>query len=56
MKSQEAILHVANLLIDAVEALGALIDQPDPEVIEKEAVRVERPLELKSVPGVIITK
>ena len=51
-----AIIHVANLLIDAVEKLSELIDQPDPVVFEKEAQRIEKPLEERSVPGVIILK
>lgn len=52
MRNHEAILHVANLLIEAVEKLSEIVDQPD--YIEKEAKRIEKPLEEQSVPGVII--
>lgn len=54
MRNHEAIIHVANLLIEAVEKLSEIIDQPDGDFAEKEAQRIEKPLEEQSVPGVII--
>lgn len=52
--NKAAIIHVANLLIEAVEALSGLIDQPDSVVFEKEAQRIEKPLEEQSTPGIIV--
>lgn len=54
MKNEAAIVHVANLLIEAVEKLSELIDQPDGDYIEKEAQRIDKPLEEQSTPGIII--
>lgn len=56
MRNHEAIIHVANLLIEAVEALSALVDQPDEAIYEKEAQRIEKPLEEQSVPGVVLLR
>ena len=56
MRNHEAIIHVANLLIEAVEALSALVDQPDEAIYEKEAQRIDKPLEEQSVPGVVILR
>lgn len=55
MRNHEAIIHVANLLIEAVEKLSEIVDQPDEAVYEKEAQRIELPLEHQSTPGIIIT-
>lgn len=47
-------IYVANLLIEAVEKLSELVDQPDPEYLEKEAQRIDKPIEEQSTPGIII--
>ena len=54
MIEHDAIVEVIKMLAASISALSGIIDQPDDAVLYRDAQRIDKPMEERSVPGIII--